>query len=826
MQQDLYLEQQDRERKQAGAGVSQYFRSREGLPPSFGIPERKTISGEVHKVRSEIEALQLKVLAGERIRGINLWGMPILAQDADKLAVITLNIMWNSYSQSLTSVCLEIARAVKQERYMDDLKHTHKEIWSKIQRFKGAVKGSSWYKYRNQIKAVDEKWSYRKRIHVGNALMECVFRASTLFHWELQRRDKRHTQYYLSIDPQTLLEIENSHDILSFLYPKRRPMLVPPMDWEDRWRGGYLSCTDEHTCHTPLIVSNMYISLPHRDREDFGEHLDAINCLQKTAWRINKPVLDIVDYSFKNNLTLGGLLSRDPDPFPEKPHDIKYNQEASNRWKTEARQVRRYNRRMLGARTSLALAIEEAKDDAKRENLYYVWYMDWRGRESPRGSALTPQGADPFKAMLKFSNGHRLGDRGFFWLTVHLANCMGYDKKKFSERIKYVEEMTDEIHRWAQDPLEHKGWASQDDPYMCLAAAYEWSAAVRSKRPHDFVSHLPINMDGTTNGLQHLSALGRDLRGAMATNLCPVDNPNDIYGEVADNVKRIIAEDFDEWVENGGINTQKYFDIALDCNDCTETKKCKRCSKLRRLLGSTYWIDRVDRKTCKRGTMTRGYSVTRQGVRTQLLEDGFLDFAKEDPNVDINIAADYMRDAIWHAQESLVSDALSIMEWLKTVAKIACDEGKSISWRTPAGLLVDQQYLRPLRRTVKTADRWYTVSISEGERKQMVRKQVNAISPNFIHSLDSSHLTKVTLRLYNAGITDTMMIYDSYGVHACFVDTMRDIIREEFVKMHEAEPLLDFKKGVETYIDADLPDLPARGSYNIRDMLTAEYAFG
>src|SRR5204863_4625565 len=59
----------------------------------------------------------------------------------------------------------------------------------------------------------------------------------------------------------------------------------------------------------------------------------------------------------------------------------------------------------------------------------------------------------------------------------------------------------------------------------------------------DFRSHLPVSMDGTCNGYQHLSALGRDPIGGRATNLVPANEPQDIYQEVADHVSRRIQRD-------------------------------------------------------------------------------------------------------------------------------------------------------------------------------------------------------------------------------------------------------------------------------------------
>lgn len=55
----------------------------------------------------------------------------------------------------------------------------------------------------------------------------------------------------------------------------------------------------------------------------------------------------------------------------------------------------------------------------------------------------------------------------------------------------------------------------KDDPWQFLAACIEFTNALRSGDPENYISHLPIHQDGTCNGLQHYSALGRDTLGTL-----------------------------------------------------------------------------------------------------------------------------------------------------------------------------------------------------------------------------------------------------------------------------------------------------------------------
>lgn len=66
------------------------------------------------------------------------------------------------------------------------------------------------------------------------------------------------------------------------------------------------------------------------------------------------------------------------------------------------------------------------------------------------------------------------------------------------------------------------------------------------------------------------------------------------------------------------------------------------------------------------------------------------------------------------------------------------------------------------------------------------RKQATAFPPNFIHSLDASHMLKSAIACEKAGLSFAA-VHDSFWTHAADVDVMNVILREAFVRMHQGD---------------------------------------
>ena len=117
--------------------------------------------------------------------------------------------------------------------------------------------------------------------------------------------------------------------------------------------------------------------------------------------------------------------------------------------------------------------------------------------------------------MLKFAEAKPLGNRGLYWLKVHLANFAGKDKMSFDDRATYVDDNMEKIRESVSDPLsDDPWWMTLNDPFQGLATCQEIVRAIDSGNPEMYMCSLPVHMDGSCNGLQHYAALGPIRLGA------------------------------------------------------------------------------------------------------------------------------------------------------------------------------------------------------------------------------------------------------------------------------------------------------------------------
>jgi DNA-directed RNA polymerase len=171
-------------------------------------------------------------------------------------------------------------------------------------------------------------------------------------------------------------------------------------------------------------------------------------------------------------------------------------------------------------------------------------------------------------------------------------------------------------------------------------------------------------------------------------------------------------------------------------------------------------------------------------------------------------------------------EAGRIMEWLRKVAGIIAKRNRGMVWTTAAGLVVVHENRKPKEVRLATADHKILALQQDDKRKIDVRKQVDGIVAHLVHSMDAAHMMRTIHRLYAEGIRHFAMVHDSYGVHACDVDLLNRILREEFVRIYSEPVLQNFlDQQRKAHPGIELPDPPQTGGLDIQQVLSSPYFF-
>jgi DNA-directed RNA polymerase len=291
----------------------------------------------------------------------------------------------------------------------------------------------------------------------------------------------------------------------------------------------------------------------------------------------------------------------------------------------------------------------------------------------------------------------------------------------------------------------------------------------------------------------------KDEVGGAATNLIPSDTPSDIYSEVAKACEIIIARDAAKGIEEA-IN----------------------------------WAGKVSRSIAKRPTMTLPYGAGRYGFSDQILSElAKLSEAKRTPYLDGDAFrnATYLAGVMEEAIGNVVVKAKEAMDWLKEVAKVAAKDGLPIHWTTPSGFLVYQDYrkLSGIKLDSQICGVRTQLTLQVDTDKLDARKQAQGIAPNFVHSMDASHLVLTIDRCVDNGVTSLAMVHDSYGTHAADAEALSYHLREAFIEQYSAYVLRRFldnlKKQLPEKPQKRLPKPPTFGRLDLSSVRDSMYFF-
>lgn len=739
----------------------------------------------LHWIKPLSAAIELE---RERVRskenksaGVIVWGPALLyLDDVDTYAVATIRTVLNMILDPrntdglrLAKLAYSVGKAVMAECTWKVMGDSYPEAREKIENYYRRINHGHINKWA-RANLQDEMWSRGALTQIGAKLLNLLAETASSNDYGQnfvpafsfpKHRERNKVIRYVQMSEACWEMIDGGHDIRQYLRPLYMPMIHPPVPWQangdDLVEGGY------YKIRTPIIAKVRKSQKRALMEGDIGTVCRAVNALGTARWRINRFILSVQKKMMEEGGGECGI------PLAQNPIKPPFSEDSG--WKKRAFEWHRRCIQLRGERFEYEQVMAIASRLSAYDAIYFPHQMDFRGRFYPVPIYLNHHGEDAKRGLLEFADPVPLGQDGFKALAIHAANCWannGLDKKSFSERIDWAVSNSTEMGLSVRDPLRNRWWTQAENPWQFLAAC----RALLD--PEGCGTHLPVQQDGTCNGLQHYAALGRDGAAAMLVNMIDAEEPSDIYTRV---FQQSLTHEWGDDPARGMLS----------------------------------------RKVVKQPVMTTVYGVTAVGARSQIaeqLKDSGLS------GTELYESSKKIAGVVRESIGALCEKARKIMDWLRDLASLCNKAGQPVTWTTPLGLKVVSPYRNLKNISVHTALGDIVVGVDLDGQPVRKAKQTNAFAPNYIHGVDAAHLGMTALECHEQGIAFAG-VHDSFWSHAGNWRQLGEITRGTFIQMHSRDLLGELADGMGKFLATKVPEPPSRGDFDINLVQSSRYFF-
>lgn len=778
---------------------------------------KRMVQAAIQPLADTIDAALAEVRAGKSGRHHKALGyLDLLPPEVTAYIAIRTTLQRISAEVTVTRVCVAIGDRIEDEVRFRLLTKDDPKM---VERLLKLTAKATTYKHKQAVlSAVATKeghhheafWSDEEKMHVGLWLLDRL-RDTTGFVAIETRGTGRSKATYLTASEACLKWIEGCAEANELLAPRWWPTIIPPRRWKGVYGGGYWGKLPRPLCMLKVRGADGYMQ--ELANTDLSLVHAAMNAVQDTPYRVARFTLEAVRHAQALGLSIKGIPSVPPaEQAPPKPADIDTNEEARKEYRKAAAAWWQDRAASSSKAVQLASVLRQAERFLDEDRFYLPVQLDFRGRLYYL-PLLSPQGPKLARGLLQAADAKPITtEEQADWLRVHVANTYGYDKDSFEGRVAWVKEREQRIIQAGTDPWADQWWTEADSPWEFLTACHDYAGLMAHGLGYE--SRCLVYMDGTCNGLQHLSAMLLDEVGGAAVNLVPGEKPSDIYGKVWATTEGYLREIASLQGEDA-VWARKWLAVG---GNRTTVKRIVMCLPygLGQFSAKAYLLEAVKEQLAKRSDKPFAF-VKEDGTET----DGVM------------AAVNWLCPHVWKAIGETVVAAKLAMEWMQKWASAVASTGLPVSWVTPDGLPVQQRYrLDQSKRidTVLLGGMRFTGTVALETDEIDTRAQRGGIAPNFTHSLDGAAMRGYVRQAIHHGISAFALVHDSYGCHAADVPQMQAALRQAFVDMYETTDVLDrLREDLLPLVDekalAKLPALPPKGSLDLRAVLESKFFF-
>ena len=447
--------------------------------------------------------------------------------------------------------------------------------------------------------------------------------------------------------------------------------------------------------------------------------------------------------------------------------------------------------------------VRKVAKSMKDETFYNGMSNDKYARTYANTIALHWQGDHVNKGLMLFHKGVKMGKYGEDAFKQEFINVAlnGFDKLPIKVRKQVYDLMPDKlIADTIKNPLEHSWWYTKTDWFEAgllkrdlKGISKEWADEIRKlavagepdgewnflsllkeraeqiewrrrgKKIEDFVSHKQLQVDGTTNVLQHLSGISRDYEMAKRVNMVTQPKVADAYIAVRDQLDTI-ARRLDD-------NDPRKKYINQDWLQLPHTKR---------------------RKSVKKGLMTYQYNAGPATLGDSYFEALEAVLVNGKPIFKTAPKGDRLAIGrlVAQASDEVFPNSGNVKSLLNNFAEAhEIADKRVIEFSTELGFPFRQQYLKKGVRQLEIPDGTggtMKLNLSVDLDEMDWSKQNRAFAPNIIHSMDATHKSMVVNKLKEKhGVETFSMIHDSFGSSAGHMKALNLATRETFQELYK-----------------------------------------
>lgn len=402
------------------------------------------------------------------------------------------------------------------------------------------------------------------------------------------------------------------------------------------------------------------------------------------------------------------------------------------------------------------------------------------------------QSSELAKALLLFTKPGQINindEKAINFLKIYGANCFGLDKLSFDSRVRWVDRNVEGIINYNKDDTLIM---KSKDKLLFTAFCIEYKRYIEHFRygSGTLNTYLPIQLDATCNGYQHLNMLINQSKLFDVLNLgsgTTSDIPYDLYlyildkvnkiinnkikegnlqGEQLDIHKRLAAFPFNRSMIKKAIMTFAYNAANITLVDYIVNELKYHCNTV---------IPRKKKENIMRNERKAENKKSRSSKNAEVRKEIDLNWykASNDGNtlVNYNDIVLYVKYLLQFIQ-SEDSEVKKLKDYMRDMIKIYVSLNITMEWTIPGGLLVNNTYMKQLQiKPYSYSPGKINIGIYDGNKID-IRKMLSSLMPNLIHSLDASTLCKLYLNFKSSVAWVSKEQYMSfYSVHGCFATT-------------------------------------------------------